>query len=87
MHISKQIRETDAHLETDKAVLYVTANNQTLEIKHIQLHKKKKEGGIRLHRAKSQKGYACPRPYGAGEQAKWGFVRPEQCYIVVQGSA
>ena len=35
MHISKQIRETDAHLEADKAVLYATTNNQTMEIKHI----------------------------------------------------
>ena len=46
MHISRQIRETDAHLETDKAVPYVTANNHTPEIKHIQLRKKKKRGGF-----------------------------------------
>ena len=53
MHISKQIRETDAHLETDKAVLYVTANNRTMEINTFSYAKK---GGFACTRRSHKRG-------------------------------
>ena len=69
-HITQAVKEADSHFKANKAI-HVTTNIQITETKCIQSFKR---GFVRPERSRTKK-HTCPRPHGAGKQAK-GLRQP-----------